>query len=64
MWPMWEVKGGGSLPFLIPYLFSNSTLECGRYYHVSIEWRAIIWRAVSNEKSIIVKNISNFRNYF
>ena len=36
----------------------------GRYYHASGERRAVIWRAVSNEKSIIVKNISYFRNYF
>ena len=28
------------------------------------ERRAVIWRAVSNEKPIIVKNISYFRNYF
>ena len=35
----------------------------GRYYHASGERRAVIWRAVSNEKPIIVKNISNFRNY-
>ena len=36
----------------------------GRYYHASGEQRAVIWRAVSNEKPIIVKNISYFRNYF
>ena len=36
----------------------------GRYYHASGEWRAVIWRAVSDEKPIIVKNISYFRNYF
>ena len=36
----------------------------GRYYHASGERRAVIWRAVSNEKPIIVKNISYFRNYF
>ena len=44
------------------------TLECsvrlGRYYHASIERRAVIWRAVSNEKPKIGKNISNFENYF
>ena len=28
------------------------------------ERRAVIWRVVSNEKPIIVNNISNFRNYF
>ena len=28
------------------------------------ERRAVIWRVVSNEKPIIVKNISYFRNYF
>ena len=36
----------------------------GRYYHASGERRAVIWRAVSNEKPIIVKNISYFRKYF
>ena len=36
----------------------------GRYYHASGERRAVIWRAVSNEKPIIVKNIAYFRNYF
>ena len=36
----------------------------GRYYHASGERRAVIWRAVSDEKPIIVKNISYFRNYF
>ena len=28
MWPMWEVRGGGSLSFLISYLFLSSALEC------------------------------------
>ena len=36
----------------------------GRYYHASGERRVVIWRAVSDEKPIIVKNISYFRNYY
>ena len=43
----------------------------GRYYHASgerraesRERRAVIWRAVSDEKPIIVKDISYFRNYY
>ena len=47
--PSWKTKG--------------TLLPCERRAK-SGEWRAVIWRAVSNEKPIIVKNISNFRNYF
>ena len=28
------------------------------------ERRVVIWRTVSDEKPIIVKNISNFKNYY
>ena len=27
-WPMWEVRGGGSLSFIIPCLFLSCALEC------------------------------------
>ena len=50
-----------------PRVISNDEEEEvleGHYYHASIEQRAVIWRAVSDEKPIIVKNISNFWNYF
>ena len=42
----------------------ESVWNLGRYYHASGERRAVIWRAVSDEKPIIVKNFSYFRNYF
>ena len=28
MWPMWKVRGGGSLLLIIPCLFLSCTLEC------------------------------------
>ena len=28
MWLMWEVRGGGSLPFMIPCLFLSGVLVC------------------------------------
>ena len=46
-----------------PEYIKRTLLPC-EWRAESGERRAVIWRAVSNEKPIIVKNISYFRNYF
>ena len=39
--------------FFIPILWKDHLFGC--YYYVSVEWRAVIWRAVSDGKPKIVK---------
>ena len=48
----------GEVPHWNKLKMRSKGLGKGRYYHASGERRAVIWRAVSNEKPIIVKNIS------
>ena len=61
-WRRWQILVL-HLVHLYWWMKCNLNEQGGRYYHASVKWRAVIWRAVRDEKPIIEKN-SNFRNYF
>ena len=47
MWPMWEVRGGGSLPFLIPCLYFE--------YPGVLEVETLIGHCILLEKTMNMK---------